>query len=154
MNTSDKVYLRRTLFAVYIVGLMWILFFIQIPPFGRSSVRFHNVYPQLIPLGSIVSYLTDNRIESLLTNIVGNIILFVPWGFLSPLTFISLENRWKATVLTTILSLTAEVIQYTMQVGVFDVDDILLNTLGGIIGYELQEIWKRHSDSPTKESVK
>ena len=42
---------------------------------------------------------------------------------------------WQALLYSAGFTLTIEVIQYITKLGVFDVDDIIMNTLGGIIGY-------------------
>lgn len=64
-----------------------------------------------------------------------NIIAFVPFGMMVPLLF-SKINTWKrAAASTFLLSLSFELLQIITTFGVFDIDDILLNTLGGMIGY-------------------
>ena len=69
-------------------------------------------------------------------NLFGNILIFVPYGF-----FISLaaERRgfFKTLFFSSGLSLCVELVQLATRVGSFDVDDILLNTIGGIFGYIL-----------------
>ena len=73
--------------------------------------------------------------EAVLTNLFGNIFAFSPFGFMLPI--IAKNGRgWIATVFSTfIFSLVIESCQLFMKVGVFDVDDLLLNTVGGAIGY-------------------
>lgn len=65
-------------------------------------------------------------------NIIGNILLFVPYGFFSSYY---LNNRKIGTnvILCLIASLAIESIQYYIG-RVFDIDDIILNVLGGFIG--------------------
>ena len=62
-----------------------------------------------------------------------NIMLFIPFGFLSSYL---LKNRklGVVTILTIIASLTIEVVQYYIG-RVFDIDDIILNLVGGIVGF-------------------
>ncbi len=64
---------------------------------------------------------------------MGNIMLFIPFGFLSSYL---LKNRklGVVTILTIIASLTIEVVQYYIG-RVFDIDDIILNLVGGIVGF-------------------
>lgn len=66
-------------------------------------------------------------------NVLGNMLMFLPYGF-----FVSfyLKNKkpWLTLVLTVIASFSIELVQ--MVIGrVFDIDDILLNLLGGYLGY-------------------
>ena len=132
------------LLSLYMIGLIWILFSVHTSSFSRSSTHFQEVTPQLIPFKSIFQYVTaiqlENKVSASLSNVLGNIVLFVPWGFLIAQTFIFLRNWLLVSLSSLALSLLAEVIQFTFKVGVFDVDDIILNTLGGIVGYT---IWKK-----------
>ena len=65
-------------------------------------------------------------------NIIGNVLLFVPYGFFASF-YIELKNPIKAFILILAASISIEVTQ--LAIGrVFDVDDILLNVLGGFIG--------------------
>ena len=66
-------------------------------------------------------------------NIIGNVLLFVPYGFFASF-YIELKNPIKAFILILAASISIEVTQ--LAIGrVFDVDDILLNVVGGMIGY-------------------
>lgn len=67
-------------------------------------------------------------------NIGGNIALLVPVGFLVPLIY--KEMNWKKSlVLAVAVGLAFEVTQVVLQVGIFDIDDVILNGLGVMIGY-------------------
>ncbi|MEI9912959.1 MAG: VanZ family protein [Bacteroidota bacterium] len=68
-------------------------------------------------------------------NIGGNIIGFVPLGVLLPLLFPFFRRFIRLTVVIFLLSLLFEATQLLAGIGVFDVDDLILNTTGGIIGY-------------------
>ena len=151
----NKISQRHALLLLYLMILGWVLFFINTQPFSRLSTDFQKVAPQLIPFKSIFQYFKAVRIENKtnasLTNVLGNIVLFIPWGFLIAQTFIFLRNWLLVSLSSLILSLLAEVIQYTFHVGVFDVDDIILNTIGGILGYGVFLIWVRYSAALSKK---
>ncbi len=67
-------------------------------------------------------------------NLLGNIVLTVPLGVLLPLLYRHIA--WKGVLgIGVVLSLCIETLQLTMRAGIFDVDDILLNTLGSVVGY-------------------
>ena len=66
-----------------------------------------------------------------------NIIAFVPMGFLLPIISNKGKNIYFITIFATIFSLIIEVIQLITVLGAFDIDDILLNTIGAIIGFTL-----------------
>ncbi len=82
-------------------------------------------------------YWNDSRIPWTvrISNLGGNVLGFVPFGLLFPLLF-----RWKPNLIVTLVfgflfSLALELLQWFMAVGSFDVDDLLLNTIGVFVGY-------------------
>lgn len=97
----------------------------------------------LIPFREITRYTIGSKL--FFYNVIGNIALFIPFGY-----FVSDKIKAKKThqiiIVSAIISLTAELIQY--KIGrAFDIDDILLNVTGAIIGFiiyiSIQEI-KKH----------
>ena len=73
-------------------------------------------------------------------NVLGNVILFVPFGYIVS-SYIKPKNMWTNTIIAVIVSCTIELVQ--LQIGrSFDVDDILLNTLGCIIGFLIYVAWQ------------
>ena len=77
-------------------------------------------------------------------NILGNVLMFIPYGFFASL-YIDLKNPFKAFAIIFIASLSIEVTQ--LSIGrVFDVDDILLNVIGGMIGYFIYYLFHRLSE--------
>ncbi len=69
------------------------------------------------------------------SNIFGNVIGFLPWGFILPIIFRRMSRVFLIFLSGFLLSLTVEVIQLISKVGCFDVDDLILNTLGAVLGY-------------------
>lgn len=69
----------------------------------------------------------------LLINFLGNIVLFMPNGFFTAL-LMDKPRCWKSVLATLGLSLMIEVFQLFISRGT-DVDDLILNTLGGLLGY-------------------
>ncbi len=90
----------------------------------------------LTPFASIHGALTHFYYMVPLKNIGGNILLFMPLGFALPLRF-QLQAHWKVILYGFSLSLVVELIQLATAVRSFDVDDILLNTLGTVLGFIL-----------------
>lgn len=68
------------------------------------------------------------------TNLFGNILIFVPFGFFMPMA-----SKYRSLFSTLFysfgLSLCVETFQLFSKVGSFDVDDLLLNTIGGVTGH-------------------
>lgn len=68
-------------------------------------------------------------------NILGNIILFVPLGILLETFLIHKKNNILKSLLVIILiSFSFELMQFIFAIGVSDINDLILNTLGGVIG--------------------
>lgn len=90
-----------------------------------------------IPFYSIYYYLISRQepLEVGLVNVFGNILLFIPFGFLLPLTLRRFRTLTSALALMALTSLVFEVTQMLMAIGVFDIDDVLFNAVGGMIGY-------------------
>lgn len=86
----------------------------------------------LVPFVNLLDYPTKGEI---LLNVIGNSTMFIPTGIMTPLIYKKL-NSFKKTVLTGFLiSLAIEIIQLPFAVRCSDVDDLILNTLGCILGY-------------------
>lgn len=64
-----------------------------------------------------------------------NMILFVPMGYFLPILTSWAKNWWKALLFGLGVSLGIELIQYLTLLGMFDVDDLLNNTIGVGIGW-------------------
>ena len=120
------------LFLLYLTGLVYFLFFAE--EYGRSSaVVGYNTRP----FREILRYLRYWKILGLRTvilNLAGNVIGFLPFGFIVPVMHKKMESFWKVSLLGFMFSLCVETIQLITKVGCFDVDDLILNTLGAMIG--------------------
>ncbi len=122
------------LLAIYMCILAYVCFFSE--GYGRTAVDGYHY--NLIPFREIMRFYTYREyvgFSAFMLNLFGNVLAFAPFGFAVPV--LSRMNRRFVNVawLTFILSLTIELLQLMLKVGSFDVDDLLLNTLGGMIGY-------------------
>lgn len=68
-------------------------------------------------------------------NLFGNVLAFMPLGILVPVSFPGIDRWWMILLHSFWLSLCIELFQLVSHFGAFDVDDILLNTLGGLLGF-------------------
>ena len=86
----------------------------------------------LIPFVNLLEY--DSK-RDLLLNLIGNVTMFIPTGIMTPLIYRKLDS-FKKTMLTGIgISLAIEIIQLPFAVRASDVDDLILNTIGCLLGY-------------------
>lgn len=74
-------------------------------------------------------------------NIIINILLFIPLGFLIPLGVQKLKVFWKTYLTGFIVTLVIECLQLVTRRGIFECDDILNNLVGTMIGYGIFAIW-------------
>ncbi len=86
------------------------------------------------PFHTIAFYLSGKP-RNPFKNIIGNIILFIPLTILIPLVFEKTQQGSKIILICFLTSLAFEIIQLFTLFGSFDVDDLILNTLGGFIGF-------------------
>lgn len=68
-------------------------------------------------------------------NLVLNIMMFVPIGFLLPFGLKIFRKPWVTYISCLLITLCIESLQYMFRCGMFEVDDLINNTLGGLIGY-------------------
>ena len=94
----------------------------------------------LIPFKTILLYLNHGGLIIGGINILGNIILLVPFGFLLPFVFQKLSWK-KILIVATVVPLIIEVLQTVLHRGIFDIDDVILNGLGVMIGYGIYHMF-------------
>lgn len=68
-------------------------------------------------------------------NLAGNIVMFVPLGFLIPAVWERHREFWKSIACAAGIILTVELLQLFTLVGSCDIDDLILNLIGVVIGY-------------------
>ena len=97
----------------------------------------------LVPFTTIAAYFDGHKgflIASI--NLLGNVVLLVPIGFLFPLAFV--KYNWSRILLLSVFSGTAiELLQLILKVGIFDIDDVILNSLGVVVGFILFLLCKK-----------
>lgn len=137
------------LFFLYFVVLFYFLFFSE--EMGRTySERAYHY--NLIPFHEIMRFIQYRKVlgmPAVLLNLAGNVAAFVPFGFFFPVFVVRCRRFWDTLLYSFELSLLVELIQLITKVGSFDVDDIILNTLGGAVGYVVYKVvrslWYRKS---------
>jgi glycopeptide antibiotics resistance protein len=102
----------------------------------------HSGPGNFVPFKTIASQLSGrgNRLMAIV-NLTGNIIPFMPLGFLAPFVVRSMSWR-KALLLGVATGLTFEVMEIVFRVGIFDIDDVILNASGVMLGYGAYVLFK------------
>lgn len=94
----------------------------------------------LVLFRTIKSQIEDIEEIWALKNIAANVLVFVPFGFLVPVVYPKFERIIRVFVVSFIFVLCIEAAQFFTMLGSFDVDDILLNVIGSMIGYTFLRI--------------
>ena len=128
--------LKKLFLNIMFYGVMFlyalILFFLL---FKKKSVgSFQTI--NLIPFRTIIDYLFNEDVivrSFAFSNIMGNIAIFIPLGIYIPL-LINKKSIFTNSAIVALISLCVEIVQYILAIGTADVDDIILNTIGGLLG--------------------
>ncbi len=131
------------LFALYVIAIVYFLLLSDM--YGRAE-GYVNYRYNLIPFYEIRRFIHSAmnagsiKFVDVLINLLGNVLAFIPLGALIRWVRNQKTGLWIAVLYTFLFSLAIELIQLFTKVGVFDVDDLLLNTCGGAIGYAFYRI--------------
>lgn len=130
------------IFSVYCFFMVYLLFFNGRNNYQNYSfseyvanntnfILFHYIN------GYVRNMIAGERLFEAVINLVGNVVMFVPIGLLLPLAVKRLSSFRSFIICSLCIPLVIESIQLVFMVGCFDVDDIVLNVIGQIIGYGL-----------------
>jgi glycopeptide antibiotics resistance protein len=102
--------------------LVWDDGFLNLVPFVHTIQGYHQLH-YMPPKGQWDFY----------TNLFGNVVLFMPLPFILIVLF-RITNKYTIILLGAGLSIAIELTQYIFQIGIPDIDDVLLNTGGVVAG--------------------
>lgn len=133
ISINDKREYKRNIniyMILYILCLIRILFLVGRPPIRISTSWY---IPEPTPFKTIISQLKYGSINEIIRNIIGNLCLFIPLSFLLILKDNKYKNILRQTLIILPSILMTETLQMITNVGVFDIDDIILNYLGVLL---------------------
>ncbi len=102
-----------------------------------NPIPFHTI---TLFLRSLMPPYRPWLIRGAVTNLLGNILLFIPLGLLPPLLWSWSRKLWKTLLLAAGIMTAIELLQMFLLVGTCDVDDLILNVTGAAIGYGLYKL--------------
>lgn len=141
LNRGRIINKRRELtlitFFSYVMGVLS-----QALKLGNKETSFINLIPFKIIIRDIKGLIDGNYLLFLI-NIVGNIVLFIPIGILIPILW-KIKDRY-VILIGFLISLSIEITQLFLD-RVTDVDDLILNTLGVIIGLLVYKCVKKKNN--------
>jgi len=94
-----------------------------------------RIFPLWVNFVPFVYLLDYPNLRVTLLNVIGNTAMFIPLGVVWPAVFRDLNTHWKVVAAGVGVSLTIEVLQLPFFDRATDVDDLILNTLGYLLGY-------------------
>ncbi|MCX5007865.1 VanZ family protein [Streptomyces sp. NBC_00638] len=108
---------------------------LTLEPSPASTALIHD---NLHPGRSLRAYLDQPELRDAVKQIGGNLLLGVPFGVLLPVVFPKIRGILRVLALTAVVMLLVELVQGALITGrSFDIDDVILNTTGALVGYLL-----------------
>ena len=142
-NTAQTIWC--ICFILYMGLMIWLLFCrTQVWIEGLSYRQMLQENINLKPLYTIKNYVNvilhypeSTYYRHCIINLIGNVLMFIPAGFLLPRLFKPLRKFFPFLLMVLICILFVELLQLFALVGSFDIDDIILNLSGVLMGYLL-----------------
>jgi glycopeptide antibiotics resistance protein len=129
---------RSLVLALAILGMLAFAVALAEVTLVPSPASVRLVHTNLTPGASIRAYLDQPSIREAAKQIGGNVLLGAPFGVLLPMLFPRTRGLVRIVVLTAVVMLMIETTQGAIVVGrAFDIDDVILNTTGSLLGYLL-----------------
>lgn len=124
------------MFVLYILALIYFLFFAD--RYGQTAFAQREYHYNLVLFTEIRRfwiYREQLGFPAVAANLLGNVVGFMPFGMILPLISRNARGFFFITFSGFTLSLCVETTQLMTKLGSFDVDDLVLNTLGAAAGY-------------------
>lgn len=140
---------NTALFMAYCALMLWLLFdrpgYVPGIPYWEQAAGHLNLIPfrTLRLFASLLDSAQPEYVRSAVINLGGNIIMFIPLGFLLPRVFPHLTSLPRVLLVTAVLITAVEITQLFTLVGSCDIDDLILNIIGSAIGYGFHLIAKK-----------
>ena len=138
MNDKRIKTISFIVFSVYILLVLKLTIF-------RSGVLYEERQLNLTLFSDLFLVYKNEGLRRFLWLFLGNIGWFVPFGFLLP-TLLKKESFLRILVIGFMFSFAIESLQFIFRIGVAELDDLILNTLGIAIGYLIYKLWLRYKN--------
>lgn len=141
----------KVIFIVYLVLLVLVLIFKFPSPlfhnlvdYFKNGTKLYTEQPHVKPFETISIYVSNAHAVNdwFFKNLACNILMFVPFGLLLPL-FATKRRVWHILWAGVSAAGLIEVVQLITSFGIFDIDDIILNTVGVLIGFLIYKLLYR-----------
>lgn len=161
-RTAGQAWVRRALWVLFVLyGLLLLqLLLLRDVPLAElfSAERMQGMRRMnLVPLRTLISQwdrLLQHGSNFSFINLGGNIGMFVPLGLLLPVLFCALRRVYITLPLGILASMAFEFCQYRFYLGSLDVDDVILNAVGVLLGYFCWYLlYKCAKNDPAREII-
>ena len=89
----------------------------------------------LVPFRTIAIYLASLGSWFWMRNLLGNLALLLPLGLLGPIAFPALDRWWRIALIALLVSTAIELTQLAVPDRSADIDDVIVNVAGALVGY-------------------
>ena len=89
----------------------------------------------LVPFHTLAIYWRNLGSEFWMRNLFGNLFLLLPLGLLGPVAMPALDRWWRIALVAAVYSTAIELIQRLVPARSADIDDVIVNVAGAVIGY-------------------
>jgi glycopeptide antibiotics resistance protein len=107
------------------------------------------VVPNFVPLRTLAIYVANTDSVFWIGQLVGNLLLLLPVGLLGPIALPAMNGWLRVLLVALVLSLAIEAAQLVVPNRMADVDDVLLNVIGALLGYAILSVLRL--GSPRRE---
>lgn len=136
VKSDKKIYIHKELltylFGIYIMCLFTVVTYQDVESYGNNFTPFKEMFRYT--LGS----------NLFIKNVIGNMVMFMPYGFFTGY-FLKINKVSVVLLLSMLVSTSIEIIQGYIG-RVFDIDDIILNVIGSIIGFLIYKLFNKIKD--------
>jgi glycopeptide antibiotics resistance protein len=126
--------LSKAVLITYLIMLTWLVLF----KFSFDVISVLETYQ--------ARSLNLNPFMGHMREMIDNFIVFIPFGLLLSINFKQVAF-WKKLAFISVFSLAIEIIQFALAIGVTDITDVAMNTLGGLFGLISYDFCKKYIDS-------
>lgn len=89
----------------------------------------------LVPFHTLAIYLRNLGSEFWMRNLFGNLFLLLPLGLLGPIALPALDRWWRIALVALLYSVAIELIQRLVPARSADIDDVIVNVAGALLGF-------------------
>jgi glycopeptide antibiotics resistance protein len=137
VNPFNK-YIRIIATILFVPYMLLLIKMSFLSAFSSVVIRFGIGSINVVPFKSIVHYIFNYQnlnYDIWFNNLFGMVIAFIPFGLLIPILYNRIKRSFDIIFASALMSMCFEVFQFITNRGIADIDDIILNTLGGILGF-------------------